>query len=169
MTIPHKEGAAAFADAPDDIVQRTKAANTLIRLPAGGFAAANTDYPAILDSLTDALAPHEDGTPGTLSGKMVLILGAGGIARAFAHALKRAGCIVTISNRTPERAYRLSSETEGRVVDWMGRHVGTCDILINATSVGMHPNVDDTPLHSGYLQPGMVVFDAVYNPRRRYW
>ncbi len=164
VTIPHKEGAAALATKPDDIVAQTHAANTLVRLPEGGFAAANTDYQAVLETLTVSLAPHEDGTAGTLPGKSVLLLGAGGVARAVAHALKKAGCILTISNRTPERAHALAAEVEGRVRDWMGRHVSSCDILINATSVGMHPNVDDTPLHAGFLQPGMMVFDLVYNP-----
>jgi 3-dehydroquinate dehydratase/shikimate dehydrogenase len=71
---------------------------------------------------------------------------------------------MTITNRSPEKAHRLADEIEGRVVDWMGRHVVASDILINATSVGMHPNVDDTPIHAGYFQPGMTVFDLVYNP-----
>ena len=164
VTIPHKEGAAALATRRDEIVEMTKTANTLMRLPAGGFAAANTDYQAVLDSLVPGLAPNEDGTPGSLKGKMVLIMGAGGVARAIAHALKKNGCVVTITNRTPEKAYRVAAEIEGRVLDWMARHVGTTDILVNATSVGMHPNVDDSPIHAGYLQPGMMVFDTIYNP-----
>ncbi len=53
---------------------------------------------------------------------------------------------------------------EGRVLDWMGRHVAKADIIVNATSVGMHPDVDDTPFHAGAFQPGMIVFDTVYNP-----
>jgi 3-dehydroquinate dehydratase/shikimate dehydrogenase len=164
ITIPHKEGAAAFADQPDELVKQTKAANTLLHLEKDGFAAANTDYTAILETLTLALLPNEDGTPGTLSGKMVTLLGAGGVARAVAHALKKAGCILTISNRTLEKAKVLAAEIDGRVLDWMGRHVISTDILVNATSVGMHPNVDDTPIHAGFFQPGMVVFDTVYNP-----
>ncbi|MFL5340845.1 MAG: shikimate dehydrogenase [Gemmataceae bacterium] len=164
VTIPHKEGAAALATNPDAIVQQTHAANTLIRQAAGGFTAANTDYEAVVDALAENLPNNEDGKPGTLAGKMVLLLGAGGAARAVAHALKKAGCVLTIANRTPEKANALAAECEARVRDWMGRHVATCDILINATAVGMHPNVDDTPLHAGFLQPGMVVFDLVYNP-----
>lgn len=164
VTIPHKEGAAALAKQPDEYVQQTRAANTLMRLSDGSFAAANTDYQAVLDCLLSALPPNPDGTPGTLAGKMVLLLGAGGVGRTIAHALKRCGCALTISNRTSERAHALATEVDARVLEWMGRHIGTCDILINATSVGMHPNVDDTPLHSGFLQPGMIVFDTVYNP-----
>jgi 3-dehydroquinate dehydratase/shikimate dehydrogenase len=164
VTIPHKEGAAQLATKPDSIVEATKAANTLVRQPDGNFAAFNTDYQALLDSLNHALPPNEDGSPGTLKGKMVLLLGAGGVARAIAHALRKAGCVMTIANRTPEKAHRLAAEIEGRVLDWMGRHTTSCDILINATSVGMYPHVDDTPIHGGFLQPGMLVFDTVYNP-----
>ena len=44
--------------------------------------------------------------------------------------------------------------------------IADADILINATSVGMHPNVDATPVPAGLLRPGLAVFDIVYNPRR---
>src|SRR5262249_24189984 len=104
VTIPHKEGAAILADQPDELVRQTKAADTLLRLDSGGFAAANTDYTAILESLTQALAPNEDGTPGTLAGKMVLLLGAGGVGRAVGHALKKAGRVLTIANRSGDKA-----------------------------------------------------------------
>jgi len=164
VTIPHKEGAALLAAKPDEIVLQTKAANTLVRLEGGGFAAANTDYQAVLDTLTYAMPPSADGSPPTLEGKMVLMLGAGGVARAVAHALKQAGCVITISNRTPEKAHRVAAEIEARVLDWMGRHTAVCDILVNATSVGMHPNVDDTPIHAGFFTPEMLVFDTVYTP-----
>ncbi|HEV3146829.1 MAG TPA: shikimate dehydrogenase [Gemmataceae bacterium] len=165
VTIPHKEAAAAIAKKPDDTVKQTRAANTLVRLTGeAGFAAANTDYQAVIDSLLAAMGPGEDGRPPKLAGKMVVLLGAGGVGRAIAHALKQAGSILTISNRTPERAHALAAEVEGRVLEWMGRHVTGCDILVNATSVGMYPNLDDTPIHAGYLQPGMTVFDTVYNP-----
>lgn len=165
VTIPHKEAAAQLAARSSEVVQRTKAANTLILGSDGtSFEAHNTDYQAILDSLLDALPPGEDGSPPTLEGKMVLLLGAGGVARAVAHALKSAGCVLTISNRTPEKAHRLGTEVEGRVLDWMARHTASCDIVINCTSVGMHPNVDDIPIHAGFFQPTMLVVDTVYNP-----
>jgi 3-dehydroquinate dehydratase/shikimate dehydrogenase len=58
----------------------------------------------------------------------------------------------------------LAAEVEGRVLDWMARHTASCDIVINATSVGLHPNVDDIPIHAGFFQPNMLVFDTIYNP-----
>lgn len=165
VTIPHKEAAAQIASRKSEVVQQTKAANTLILATDGkGFEADNTDYPAVIESLLAAMPPGEDDSPPTLEGKMVLLLGAGGVARAVAHALKKAGCVLTISNRTPEKAHRLAAEVEGRVLDWMARHTASCDIVINATSVGLHPNVDDIPIHAGFFQPNMLVFDTIYNP-----
>jgi 3-dehydroquinate dehydratase/shikimate dehydrogenase len=49
-------------------------------------------------------------------------------------------------------------------VDWAARHNVICDIIINATSVGMHPNVDDCAVHPSMFKPGLVVLDAVYTP-----
>jgi 3-dehydroquinate dehydratase/shikimate dehydrogenase len=101
-----------------------------------------------------------------IAGRVALVLGAGGVARAVAHALHREGALVTICNRTPERAASLSQEVGCRYVEWKARHQVLSDIVINCTSVGMHPNVDETPLHHSYLRPGLIVFDTVYTPER---
>jgi 3-dehydroquinate dehydratase/shikimate dehydrogenase len=95
---------------------------------------------------------------------VVLVLGAGGIARAVAFALHREGALVTISNRTGDRGHRLAEEVGCRHVDWTARHGVLCDILINCTSVGMHPEVDDIAIHPSFLKPGLIVFDTVYTP-----
>ena len=51
--------------------------------------------------------------------------------------------------------------------DWAARHgVTQCDILVNCTPVGMHPNVNESPIHASYLKPGLTVFDTVYTPER---
>jgi 3-dehydroquinate dehydratase/shikimate dehydrogenase len=102
--------------------------------------------------------------PASLQSKVVLVLGAGGIGRAVAHALRAEGALVIIANRTSERAAVLAEEVGGRYVEWQGRHSVLCDVVINCTSVGMHPDVDHTPLHPSYLKPGLVVFDTVYTP-----
>lgn len=162
VTIPHKEAAAEAAVKKHASVTLTQAANTLVRNEEG-FIAYNTDYYAILDSLRhNLLAP--DGTPLSLRSRSVLILGAGGVARAAAHALHREGAIVTIANRTAERARNLAREVGCRHTDWSARFWVNCDLLINCTSVGMHPNVDETPIHQTFLKPGLTVFDTVYTP-----
>ena len=111
VTIPHKEAAAQAASTKDETVTMTRAANTLIRKPHGYFAA-NTDYPALMAALTANLT-KPDGPPLDLHKRMVLILGAGGVARAAAYALHRAGAIVHIANRTLDRAEKLADEVNG--------------------------------------------------------
>ena len=90
--------------------------------------------------------------------------GAGGVARAMAYAVRRDGALVTIANRTPERGHKLAEEVGCRNVDWAARHTVICDVLVNCTSVGMHPNVDESPVHPSFLKPGLTVFDTVYTP-----
>lgn len=165
VTVPHKEAAAALAREKEITVEVTGAANTLLRLPDGKFAAANTDAAAALDSLKAHLAERsQDGPPVQLGQMAVLILGAGGVARALAFALHREGCSVTIAGRTFEKAQKLAEEVRCKVVDWHARHTVPFDLLINCTPVGMHPNVDEAPCHFSILRPGLTVFDTIYNP-----
>ena len=163
VTIPHKEAAAAAARLRDDTVERTHAANTLVRAERG-FTAANTDYQSALESLWESLPRRADGSPADLHKRPVLILGAGGVARAIAHALHHAGCSIWVASRTYERAAKLAREVSGEPLDWLARHKEGCEIVINCTPVGMHPNVDESPIHAGFLRPGMHVFDTVYTP-----
>ena len=65
--------------------------------------------------------------------------------------------MVSIANRTYERAQKLAEEIGCRSIDWAARHSIMCDTLINCTSVGMHPNLDESPLHHSYLKPGLTV------------
>jgi 3-dehydroquinate dehydratase/shikimate dehydrogenase len=58
----------------------------------------------------------------------------------------------------------LAAEVGCRTVDWAARHGVVCDTVINGTSIGMHPNVDESPLHNSFLRPGMLVFDTIYTP-----
>jgi 3-dehydroquinate dehydratase/shikimate dehydrogenase len=82
-----------------------------------------------------------------------------------AHALHEARALVTVVNRSPDRAHLLAEHVGCRTVDWAGRHSVLCDIVLNCTSVGMHPHVDETPLHHSFFnKPGLLVFDAVYTP-----
>jgi 3-dehydroquinate dehydratase/shikimate dehydrogenase len=164
VTIPHKEAAALCAKAGSDArVRETHAANTLVRRPEG-FVAANTDYQAAMDALRSEVVRTEDGRLREWSGCVALVLGAGGAARAVVHALKHMGVSVTISSRTLDRAQFLAEEINADAVDWPARHRINCDVLINCTPIGMHPNLDESPVHAGFLRPGMVVFDTVYNP-----
>jgi 3-dehydroquinate dehydratase / shikimate dehydrogenase len=165
VTIPHKEHAANIAAEKDPAVELTQAANTLVR-GENGFVAYNTDYQAARDSLLANLPPGPDGQSSTLQGRTVLLLGAGGVARAVAHALHREGALVSVSNRTPERTQRLAEEVGCRAIDWAARHNVVCDTVINCTSVGMHPNMDESPIHQSLLKPGLMVMDCIYTPEQ---
>src|SRR5262249_15841457 len=138
-------------------------ANTLVR-GEDGFSAFNTDYHAVVDSLRANMPPGPDESPPSLHSRVVLLLGAGGVARAGAHALHRQGALLTIVNRTPQKAHKLAEEVGCRTIDWAARHSAQCDTIINCTSIGMHPNLDETPLHHSCLKPGLVVMDCVYTP-----
>ncbi|MGF1578557.1 MAG: shikimate dehydrogenase [Gemmataceae bacterium] len=163
VTIPHKEAALSLATEPEDAAQQIGAANTLIRTEKG-WAAYNTDAKAALDSLMAHMAVKQQTGNPTLESLTVLLLGAGGVARALGHMLGRNGALVTIANRTTERAQQLSESVGCRYVDWSARHTVLADLVVNCTSVGMHPAVDESPLHPSYLKPGLVVFDTVYTP-----
>jgi 3-dehydroquinate dehydratase/shikimate dehydrogenase len=163
VTIPHKEAAAMLTGQKGPMVPKIQAANTLIRV-ADGWAIYNTDLPAALESLQANLPPAPDGTSSSLRQRSALILGAGGVGRAVAHAIKDQVGTLTIANRTPERASKLAEEVDCRAVDWAARHGVLCDLLINCTSVGMHPSVDDSPIHHSFLKPGLMVFETIYTP-----
>jgi 3-dehydroquinate dehydratase / shikimate dehydrogenase len=165
VTIPHKEAAAALAREKELNVEVTGAANTLLRLPDGKFYGANTDYTAAVESIKAHLVERaKDGPVVQLTQLSVLILGAGGAARAVAFGLHREGAQITIAGRTYERAQRLAEEVKCKAVDWHARHSVSFDVLVNCTPVGMHPNVDEAPCHFSVLKPGMIVFDTIYRP-----
>jgi len=164
VTIPHKEAVLKHAAIQDDLVKSIGAANTLSFGP-GGIAAFNTDATAAVESLAAAIRDHESSEPIEGVGvKTALVLGAGGAARAVAFGLRARGVDVTVSSRTLERSRKIAAEVGCKSVDWAARYRLPYDCLVNATPVGMHPNVDETPFDKEHLRPYMIVFDTVYNP-----
>jgi len=167
VTIPHKEAAYDSTKLAEPNVVQAKAANTLIRQDDGGFFAYNSDYSAVVESVKAQLEERaqEEGTAPTLKQLFVLVLGAGGAAKAAAHSLHKEGAAITIAARTYDRAAKLAAEVGCKVVDWQARHnVLPCDLVVNATPVGMHPNMEESPLHASFLKPSLTVFDTVYTP-----
>jgi 3-dehydroquinate dehydratase/shikimate dehydrogenase len=180
VTIPHKENALRYLQEKhaeiEPLAGDIGAVNTIVITRPHGregqvvLAGLNTDYAAILDSITDALSLDR----ATLAGTKVAVLGAGGTGRAAVAALAAYDCHVTLFNRTRRRADALAEEFSLRrggsiaAADW--DHLGNadCDILINTTSVGMSPDVQQSPLagHEKLLRRARLVFDAVYNPMR---
>ncbi|MFP4029510.1 MAG: shikimate dehydrogenase [Candidatus Brocadiia bacterium] len=160
VTIPHKQTMLGLMDEVDELSERIGAVNT-VDIRDGRLYGSNTDVAAAVNAL-EAAAREAELTP--LSELCVLLVGAGGASRALAYGLVgRVGEIV-IANRTVQRAKNLAAElgVHHCGLDDMGDY--SPDIIINATSVGMHPDTQISPVPSSMLQSGMVVFDAVYNP-----
>ncbi|WP_439572282.1 shikimate dehydrogenase [Phreatobacter sp.] len=162
VTLPHKEQALAMVEDADAAARAVGAVNT-VWLEGGRLRGANTDVPGFLASL-DASAPGWD------SGlDHAVVLGAGGAARGIVHGLiERGAGIVTVANRSADRAERLVSDHPvGRISATALADVGpalqTADLLVNTTSLGMkgQPALD-LPLDS--LKSSALVTDIVYVP-----
>lgn len=167
VTIPHKERVLSYATHQDDLVRSIGAANTLAFRP-DGIAAFNTDATAAVESLRSAMndddEPAEPMAKSGLGLRTALVLGAGGAARAVAFGLRERNVEVTVTARTLGRAQQIAKEVGCKVVEWDSRHRVPHDCIVNATPVGMHPDVNSTPFPKSHLQAYMVVFDTVYNP-----
>ena len=164
VTIPHKENALKFVKASggrvEPLAEKIGAANTLLITDQGGLRAYNTDYGSALEAITAGMVISKAG----LCDLAVAVVGAGGVARAIVAALSDAGAKIIIYNRTIEKAQRLAAEFG---CDWAGPdELPSLDakLVINCTSIGMHPNTDESPLPADCLKSDMTVFDSVYNP-----
>ena len=174
VTLPHKENALRYlkekgADI-EPLAERIGAVNTIMIDRGGGTArlrGRNTDYSAILDSITDKLNIARD----DLENYRVAVIGAGGTGRTAVAALAHYGATLVVYNRTRERADALAREFDGqsgKVVSASMEKLcdSCCQIFINTTSVGMHPNVNESPLgeRAPQFTKETLVFDTVYNP-----
>jgi 3-dehydroquinate dehydratase/shikimate dehydrogenase len=124
------------------------------------LSAYNTDYAGALDAVTSALKISR----ADLKDLAVVVIGAGGVARAIVAGLSHAGAKIRIYNRTVEKAEKLAAEFSCDFAGLDDLPNVDAKLLINCTSIGMHPNTDATPIPAECLKKGTVVFDAVYNP-----
>ncbi|MBL8817896.1 MAG: shikimate dehydrogenase [Planctomyces sp.] len=164
VTIPHKESVIEFADAPDDLTDAIGAANTLYKAD-NKWIATNTDASAALEAILTGLRRAPGAIP-DFKGRKVLILGAGGVARAVGQALVSNEAAVIITNRSRDRGRNLAAELGCQFVTWENRASDNYEIIVNCTSVGMFPKLDETPYEPHWLTESMVVFDTVYNPEK---
>ena len=163
VTIPHKEAMVALLTEAQPAVREMQACNTVV-FEGSGASGYNTDYTAATSSIMALL--QSGGAEKPLKGRPVLILGAGGAARAIAYGLMEKEAKVTIANRTPRRAQELANRLGCKVKPWDERHDFTEGILVNTTPIGMHPNVDEVPFSTSKLDRKTIVFDTVYNPEQ---
>ena len=156
VTVPHKEFVLKLVDTWDGPTAEIGAANTLSR---------TADGRRVLGSNTDAVGFAYAIRDVPLDGARVLLLGAGGAARAVMAVLLERGADVSIANRTAERARSLARslahpvDREPRVVAWADRgDLAAVDVIVNATSLGLH---GEDPLAGAGLRPGLVVVDLI--------
>ncbi len=167
VTIPHKVNVIPFIDKLDPLAEKIGAVNTIVN-DDGVLTGYNTDATGFLQPLLEKGIEPE--------GKYIALVGAGGAARAVSFILAERGASLVIINRQEELDWAADlaeriTQTFGKDVNAMeltkGNLAGAlekADILVNATSVGMSPNDEETPVPASLLKPGIIVYDVVYNP-----
>ena len=188
VTIPHKVAVMDYLDGLDKSAKAAGAVNT-VHFSKSGAIGYNTDGMGAIDALEKAFKSKkilhggsgesakckkflhgvEDAAGGTIKGKKILLIGAGGAAKGIASEAIMRGALLTICNRTKEKAEKLARDVgKAGVVAFdekaVTRAVKDSDIVINATSMGMEPRTDKTPLTKEQMRPGLTVMDIVYNP-----
>ena len=165
VTIPHKETVIKYLDEIDPIALKIGAVNT-IKNEKGFLKARNTDASGAKKALIDAGC--------NISGKNIVFLGAGGVARSLAYIMAEEANHIILTDLVEERAIAVAKEIkknmkvdiEGKISNRNNVNEGLkkADILINATPIGMYPNIENTPITKDLLHGDLFVFDVVYNP-----
>jgi shikimate dehydrogenase len=167
LTIPHKEAVLPYLDEITLEAREVGAVNT-VHCTGNHLVGDNTDGYGFYAPLADAGC--------NVSGRSVVILGAGGAARSVAFRLAREGARVAIVNRTKDRAMRLAAAIANagydavEVIEWGGTKalysaISECEILVQTTRIGMHPQTNEMPeIPVEALDSRHLVYDLVYNP-----
>ena len=154
ITIPHKVSVMDFLDELDDIAQKIGAVNTILNRK-DVLIGYNSDGLGAVKALVERTM---------IKDKHVVILGAGGAARAIGFAIISEGGRVTVINRTLAKGEKLAKDLGADFQPMSKFNKTECHILINTTPVGMFPEIDAMPIREQDLDKAMVVMDVVYNP-----
>jgi len=152
ITMPYKEEVMDYLDNIDKPAKEIGAVNT-ISYTNNKMTGFNTDYIGIIAPLSKSIE---------LKNKKIIILGAGGAARAAVYGLRKYTPHIRILNRTKNKAKQLADEFKcqyGSIDD-----IETCDVIINASSVGMSPNTNNSLIKKEFFTKE-IVFELVYNPK----
>ncbi|MBI4078732.1 MAG: shikimate dehydrogenase [Candidatus Levybacteria bacterium] len=157
VTVPHKIDVLRYVDSVDETAKKIGAVNTIVN-DNGVLTGSNTDWNGSVGALKHVTS---------ITNKTVAVFGAGGAARAVVYGLKREGATVFVFNRTIEKAKILSEEfnLDGGFSLHEKSKIQGADIVINTTSVGMHPLENEIPIPINYLNKQQVVYDIVYTPK----
>jgi shikimate dehydrogenase len=166
VTMPHKQAVLPLCDSISDISRIMGAVNTIVHRD-GALHGTTTDPDGFINAFRDA--GH------SFDGASVAVLGNGGSARtiAFALALMTTARQITLIARAPEKSTALIAEVRAAApacaIDSLALSdyaevSGRFDIIVNTTPVGMHPDLDASPLRADLLRPSQIVYDIIYNP-----
>jgi len=162
VTIPHKSHIIPFLDGVDELAASIGAVNTVVN-EGGRLIGYNTDGPGFLKGL-HAYIP-------SVAGQRILIIGAGGAARAIYFTLANAKpLVIDIANRTIETAAKLiedcpyNSSSRALSLNEAGKNIGEYDLIIQTTMIGMSPKMTEQPLNLDNLRKQSLVCDIIYNP-----
>ncbi len=153
ITMPYKQAILSHLDNTDAHTTKIGACNTVVRGQDGKLYGFNTDAAGVVRPIEQRLS---------IEGAKVLVLGAGGAARAAVFGLQERGAEVWILNRTSAKAQKLARQAKARTIKRADLRKIAFDVIINATPVGMG-NTRDCPLKDEEIQ-ARVVFDMVYDP-----
>ena len=154
ITIPHKVSVIELLDELDDMALKIKAVNTVVNKD-GLLLGYNTDCSGAIMALSN-ITPITD--------REVAIIGAGGAARAIGYGVKARKGRITILNRSKPKGEKLARDLDAAFIPLAEVTRLNCNILVNTTSVGMTPHMDDMCVPTDVLDKNMVVMDIVYNP-----
>lgn len=154
VTMPYKEAILPYLDNADSHTNKVGACNTVVRAQDGKLYGFNTDTAGIVRPLERRL--------NTLEGARILVIGAGGAARAAVFSLKERGCEVYIMNRSLAPAQKLAHQARARIIKRPDLKKLAFDVIINATPAGMG-NSRETPLQDKEIN-ARFVFDMIYDP-----
>jgi 3-dehydroquinate dehydratase / shikimate dehydrogenase len=153
VTMPYKQAIVSHLDNTDSHTTKIGACNTVVRAQDGKLYGFNTDAAGVVRPLEQRL---------TLEHAKILVLGAGGAARAAVFGLKERGAEVYILNRSAAPAQKLARQARARTIKRADLKKLAFDAIINATPVGMG-NTRDSPLNEGEIK-ARFVFDMIYDP-----
>lgn len=154
ITLPHKIAVMELLDKLAGDAVKINAVNTVVN-NNGSLTGYNTDGPGAVQALAEKAV---------IKDAEVTILGAGGAARAIGFGVVAEGGRVTIVNRSTAAGEKLAYDLGGNFLPLSECHRIQCEVMVNATSVGMKPDIAAMPVPESTLQKDMVVMDIVYNP-----
>lgn len=168
VTIPHKTDIMPFLDKIDSLAAEIGAVNT-VKLEDGAYVGYNTDGLGFVKGIKEQLRS-------SLAEQKVLIIGAGGAARGIYYSLLQEGARqVDVANRTISKAEELGAEKIGAektckvqssifTIEEAEKRLAEYTLIINTTSIGMQPNIDEAPISLDNIQSQSLVSDIIYNP-----